>query len=395
MSKLKRYWRNNIVPAAVNFGVETSRTLGALGELTDAKTPWQAMKVPFKAVAHLSAAIFGSAGILLHHKIPYTTLALVGTLAASANAVSDSGYIRQNAHLVLPDHFLQYTREHLGMLPLCGSFPEESDLYNDEFSRNFAEANLQNWFSGTAWTYFYKANFQGSDLNPLDNFQYNPNLVRDYGKFTNRDVHEIVDYILHVAELNGIPPVIAVNQLYEESIGFDPDVISGKIVSRAGAVGVAQFIDGAGAPHGLADEDRTDWKKSVDAYGRNMGGLIQKYDGDIILALTAYNAGDRNPDPNENPILFAAQELGKEKISGWEWMKYMSQRRQSAITCSEQFAKNAWYSETFRYVSIITGMAWSKAFEQRAAANQNLEVRVPLPRPRPAGKELIAANTPA
>ncbi len=75
-----------------------------------------------------------------------------------------------------------------------------------------------------------------------------------------------------------------------ESIGFDPDVIAGRRLSPAGAMGISQFMPGTwrtwgkGSPFNPVD--------AIPAQARYMCALIQDVPGrSVDQALAAYNAG--------------------------------------------------------------------------------------------------------
>ena len=62
-----------------------------------------------------------------------------------------------------------------------------------------------------------------------------------------------------------------------------------KLVSGKGAVGIMQLMPGTGADYGVMD--RCDPQQNVRAGVRYMRDLVAKYDGNIVMALGAYNAG--------------------------------------------------------------------------------------------------------
>ena len=62
-----------------------------------------------------------------------------------------------------------------------------------------------------------------------------------------------------------------------------------KLVSGKGAVGIMQLMPGTGADYGVTD--RCNPEQNVRAGVRYMRDLVAKYDGNIVMALGAYNAG--------------------------------------------------------------------------------------------------------
>lgn len=75
-------------------------------------------------------------------------------------------------------------------------------------------------------------------------------------------------------------------QIALESGNFDPEVISGRRVSSAGAEGIAQLMPSA-YPH----VNRRDPIASLHAAAATMREYLQRFGGDIAKALAAYNAG--------------------------------------------------------------------------------------------------------
>jgi soluble lytic murein transglycosylase-like protein len=75
-------------------------------------------------------------------------------------------------------------------------------------------------------------------------------------------------------------------QMALESGGFDPDVISGRKISSAGAEGIAQLM-----PSSYPNVDRRDPIASLNAAAATMRANLQQFGGDMRKALAAYNAG--------------------------------------------------------------------------------------------------------
>src|SRR5262245_17936635 len=95
---------------------------------------------------------------------------------------------------------------------------------------------------------------------------------------------QIMQIVREAAARYGIDESIALRQIKQES-GFNPTIGSNK-----GALGVAQFTAPTAARFGLTD--RTDPVASMDAWGKYMTYLLNRFDGDYSLALAGYNAGE-------------------------------------------------------------------------------------------------------
>jgi len=66
---------------------------------------------------------------------------------------------------------------------------------------------------------------------------------------------------------------------------------SSKRVSPRGAVGLMQVLPSTAASFGKAERDLYDPAVNLEVGSRYLGSLIQHFDGDLALALAAYNAG--------------------------------------------------------------------------------------------------------
>ena len=96
--------------------------------------------------------------------------------------------------------------------------------------------------------------------------------------------------IKEAAEANGIPPAVLTALLEQES-GFRPDVVSGKTLSRSGAVGIAQFMPGTSQMMGV---NPLDTDSAIDGAARYLRHLMDNFGFDLKTAIYAYNAGPGN-----------------------------------------------------------------------------------------------------
>lgn len=85
------------------------------------------------------------------------------------------------------------------------------------------------------------------------------------------------------AKRSGLPPEFVESVAQVES-GFRPGAVSPK-----GALGVMQLMPGTAKTLGA---DPRDTAQNIDAGTRLLRELLLKYDGDVVKALAAYNAGE-------------------------------------------------------------------------------------------------------
>lgn len=97
----------------------------------------------------------------------------------------------------------------------------------------------------------------------------------------------------------GLDVNVLIEQGRVESINFSPAVISGRLASPAGAVGISQFIAGTARRYGLVvmpgRDDRTSPELAIDAQARYMRDLLRRFNGRYDLAIAAYNCGEHQP----------------------------------------------------------------------------------------------------
>jgi soluble lytic murein transglycosylase-like protein len=88
----------------------------------------------------------------------------------------------------------------------------------------------------------------------------------------------------------GLPANLLARQLDIESNHFDPQVIDGTVKSRAGAIGIAQFMPATAAERSL---DPTNPWRSIDQAAADVRAMYDKF-GSWAAALAAYNWGQGN-----------------------------------------------------------------------------------------------------
>jgi len=89
---------------------------------------------------------------------------------------------------------------------------------------------------------------------------------------------------------NELPEQVLYRMLRNESINFNPDVISGAISSPKGAQGIAQFMPDTSAWLGI---DPLNPQEAIAGSGKYLADQLKTF-GDIETALAAYNAGPGN-----------------------------------------------------------------------------------------------------
>lgn len=119
--------------------------------------------------------------------------------------------------------------------------------------------------------------------------------------------------IQNAAAQFGIPPDLLREHLRIESAGFDPDVIAGKRLSQAGAIGIGQFMPDTAAGMGI---DPTDPQESIYAAAQYLAEQKQKF-GSWQNAIAAYNWGPGNLE--KQGILRAPEETRRHlaKLQPW------------------------------------------------------------------------------
>ncbi|MBC1422545.1 lytic transglycosylase domain-containing protein [Listeria seeligeri] len=112
---------------------------------------------------------------------------------------------------------------------------------------------------------------QTTESTSWNNYQIKPISAENEGKYS--------ELIKTAAAKYDVPEALIKRVIQVES-NFNPSV-----VSSAGATGLMQLMYGS---------NRTDPATNIDSGTKQLAGYIKKYDGDLKLALAAYNAGPGN-----------------------------------------------------------------------------------------------------
>jgi soluble lytic murein transglycosylase-like protein len=99
---------------------------------------------------------------------------------------------------------------------------------------------------------------------------------------------ELEEAVAHYAEENRLQPALLMAVMQAES-GFNPMVIS-----KAGAVGLMQLIPETAIRHGV--RNLYDTRDNIAGGARHLRYLLDRFHGNVRLALAAYNAGEGKVD---------------------------------------------------------------------------------------------------
>ncbi|MEE8525847.1 MAG: lytic transglycosylase domain-containing protein [Thermoanaerobaculia bacterium] len=98
------------------------------------------------------------------------------------------------------------------------------------------------------------------------------------------------ELIYGAAERHGLNPALIAAMAGAES-AFDVEAVSIK-----GARGLMQLMPATARRFGLAEGEAFDAAKNLDAAGRYLRWLVERFDGDLPSVLAAYNAGEGTVD---------------------------------------------------------------------------------------------------
>lgn len=123
--------------------------------------------------------------------------------------------------------------------------------------------------------------------------------------------------IMKFASQHGVDPEL-VNAVIRQESGFNPNA-----VSRCGAQGLMQLMPGTAKQLGVANA--FDPVQNLEGGIRHLAGLLQKYHGNIALALAAYNAGGGAVDRHKGiPPYRETQQYVRKILAGYLHVKNQS-----------------------------------------------------------------------
>lgn len=136
---------------------------------------------------------------------------------------------------------------------------------------------------------------------------------------------ELEEAVIRYAREYRLSPALLLAVMKAES-SFDPTVIS-----KAGAVGLMQLIPETAIRHGV--RNLYDTRDNIGGGARHLRYLLDRFHGNIRLALAAYNAGEKKVDRYRQIPPFKETQLYVKKVMGY-YRDYRSQAPNFMVAAS-------------------------------------------------------------
>jgi soluble lytic murein transglycosylase len=136
---------------------------------------------------------------------------------------------------------------------------------------------------------------------------------------------ELEEAVIRYAREYRLSPALLLAVMKAES-SFDPTVIS-----KAGAVGLMQLIPETAIRHGV--RNLYDTRDNIGGGARHLRYLLDRFHGNIRLALAAYNAGEKKVDRYRKIPPFKETQLYVKKVMGY-YRDYRSQAPDLMVAAS-------------------------------------------------------------
>ncbi|MGQ0667202.1 MAG: lytic transglycosylase domain-containing protein [Nitrospiraceae bacterium] len=133
---------------------------------------------------------------------------------------------------------------------------------------------------------------------------------------------ELEDAVAQSSQENRLSAALLMAVIKAES-DFNPTVIS-----RAGAVGLMQLIPETATRHGVLDV--YDARENIAGGAKHLRYLLDRFHGNVPLALAAYNAGERTVDRYRQIPPFKETRVYVKKVLGF-YRDYLASRSVSAL----------------------------------------------------------------
>jgi soluble lytic murein transglycosylase-like protein len=156
-----------------------------------------------------------------------------------------------------------------------------------------------------------KMNFGSLLLNP-ESLKVNAKIAapEDVQAAETSSKHQILNMISQISKKHGVDEKL-VNAVVKQESGFNPQA-----TSKAGAMGLMQLMPATAK--GLGITDAYNPIQNVDGGVRYLKSMLEKYNGNVVLALAAYNAGPGAVDKyNSVPPYAETQNYVKNILSNY------------------------------------------------------------------------------